>query len=104
MAQMNLEQMLTHSAQAARLLKAVANERRLVILCYLLENELSVTEMNEKLGLSQSALSQHLAVLRRQKLVKTRRDAQTVYYRLHSHEAQALIGLLDSLYGGQAPT
>ncbi|MFC4655139.1 MULTISPECIES: ArsR/SmtB family transcription factor [Rheinheimera] len=85
------------------MLKAVANERRLLILCYLLENELSVTEMNEKLGLSQSALSQHLAVLRRQKLVKTRKDAQTVYYRLHSTEAQALIGLLDSLYREPAP-
>lgn len=67
---MKLEEMLKNSAQAAKLLKAVSNERRLLILCYLLESELSVTEMNDKLGLSQSALSQHLAVLRRQKLVK----------------------------------
>jgi len=97
---MNLEQMLANSTQAAKLLKAIANERRLLILCYLLDNELSVTEMNEKLGLSQSALSQHLAVLRRQKLVKTRKEAQTVYYRLNSKEAQALIGVLHSLYCG----
>lgn len=90
--------MLNNSAQAARLLKAVANERRLLILCYLQESELSVTEMNEKLELSQSALSQHLAVLRRQKLVKTRKEGQTVYYRLQSQEAEALIGLLHSLY------
>lgn len=95
---MKLEEMLKNSAQAAKLLKAVSNERRLLILCYLLESELSVTEMNEKLGLSQSALSQHLAVLRRQKLVKTRKEAQTVFYRIHSEEAVALIGLLHKLY------
>ncbi len=95
---MKLEEMLKNSAQAARLLKAVSNERRLLILCYLLESELSVTEMNEKLGLSQSALSQHLAVLRRQKLVKTRKEAQTVFYRIQSEEAVVLIGLLHKLY------
>ncbi len=95
---MKLEEMLKNSAQAAKLLKAVSNERRLLILCYLLESELSVTEMNDKLGLSQSALSQHLAVLRRQKLVKTRKEAQTVFYRIHSEEAVALIGLLHKLY------
>ncbi len=95
---MKLEEMLKNSAQAAKLLKAVSNERRLLILCYLLESELSVTEMNEKLGLSQSALSQHLAVLRRQKLVKTRKEAQTVFYRIQSEEAVALIRLLHKLY------
>jgi ArsR family transcriptional regulator, virulence genes transcriptional regulator len=95
---MKLEEMLKNSAQAAKLLKAVSNERRLLILCYLLDSELSVTEMNEKLGLSQSALSQHLAVLRRQKLVKTRKEAQTVFYRIHSAEVVALIGLLHNLY------
>ncbi|OGO81544.1 MAG: transcriptional regulator [Chromatiales bacterium RIFOXYA1_FULL_46_5] len=95
---MKLEEMLKNSAQAAKLLKAVSNERRLLILCYLLESELSVTEMNDKLGLSQSALSQHLAVLRRQKLVKTRKEAQTVFYRINSDEAVALIGLLHKLY------
>jgi DNA-binding transcriptional ArsR family regulator len=100
---MKLEEMLKNSAQAARLLKAVSNERRLLILCYLLESELSVTEMNEKLGLSQSALSQHLAVLRRQKLVKTRKEAQTVFYSVQSEEAVALIGLLQQLYCSDKP-
>ena len=95
---MNLQDMVNNSAKAVRLLKAVSNERRLLILCHLLSGELSVGEMHEKLGLSQSALSQHLAVLRRQKLVKTRKEAQTVFYRLNSAEAEALIALMHKLY------
>lgn len=95
---MNLEDMLKNSAQAVKLLKAVSNERRLIILCHLLEGEMSVGEINEKLDLSQSALSQHLALLRKHKLVKTRKEAQTVFYRLNSEEAEALIALLHKLY------
>ena len=95
---MNLEDVLKNSAQAAKLLKAVSNERRLIILCHLLEGEMSVGEINEKLDLSQSALSQHLALLRRDKLVKTRKEAQTVFYRLNSDKAEALIDLLHKLY------
>jgi len=95
---MNLEDMLNNSAEAVKLLKAVSNERRLLILCHLLQGELSVGEINEKLDLSQSALSQHLALLRRHKLVKTRKEAQTVFYRLNSDEAAALIALLQKLY------
>ncbi|MEH8021700.1 MULTISPECIES: ArsR/SmtB family transcription factor [Rheinheimera] len=95
---MNLQNMLKNSAKAVKLLKAVSNERRLLILCHLLEKELSVGEMNEKLELSQSALSQHLALLRKHKLVKTRKAAQTVYYSINSNEAEALIGLLHKLY------
>src|SRR5690606_14557585 len=95
---MNLQNMLKNSAKAVKLLKAVSNERRLLILCHLLEKELSVGEMNEKLELSQSALSQHLALLRKHKLVKTRKEAQTVYYSLSSTEAEALIALMHKLY------
>lgn len=95
---MNLQDMLQNSAKAVKLLKAVSNERRLLILCHLLDGELSVGEMNEKLELSQSALSQHLALLRQHKLVKTRKAAQTVYYSLNSKEAEALIALLHKLY------
>ncbi|MFN3899042.1 MAG: ArsR/SmtB family transcription factor [Alishewanella aestuarii] len=95
---MNLEDMLKNSAQAVKLLKAVSNERRLLIMCHLLQGEMSVGEINEKLDLSQSALSQHLALLRRHKLVKTRKEAQTVFYRLNSAEAEALIALLHKLY------
>ena len=90
--------MLKNSAQAVKLLKAVSNERRLIILCHLLEGEMSVGEINEKLDLSQSALSQHLALLRKHKLVKTRKEAQTVFYRLNSAEAEALIALMHKLY------
>lgn len=95
---MNLQDMLENSAKAVKLLKAVSNERRLLILCHLLDGELSVGEMNEKLELSQSALSQHLALLRQHKLVKTRKAAQTVYYSLNSTEAEQLIALLHKLY------
>lgn len=95
---MNLEDMLKSSAEAVKLLKAVSNERRLLILCHLLQGEMSVGEINEKLDLSQSALSQHLALLRRHKLVKTRKEAQTVFYQLNSNEAEQLITLLHTLY------
>ncbi|RVU41779.1 transcriptional regulator [Rheinheimera riviphila] len=95
---MNLQDMVNNSAKAVKLLKAVSNERRLLILCHLLAGELSVGEMNDKLGLSQSALSQHLALLRRNKLVKTRKEAQTVFYSMNSSEAEAVIGLMHNLY------
>ena len=95
---MQLEEMEANAGRAVTLLKALANERRLFILCQLLDRELSVGELNEVLGLSQSAMSQHLAVLRRDELVATRKEAQTVYYSLRSHEVREMIGLLHRLY------
>ncbi|MEE2024671.1 MULTISPECIES: ArsR/SmtB family transcription factor [Alkalimonas] len=95
---MNLQEMRKNSAKAAKLLKAISNERRLLILCYLLEGEMSVGEMNERLELSQSALSQHLALLRRHQLVKTRKEAQTVFYRIESDEVKAVMKVLHDLY------
>ncbi|EKO3565791.1 TPA: ArsR/SmtB family transcription factor [Vibrio metschnikovii] len=95
---MNLEQMEQNSAQAVVLLKAMANERRLQILCLLHNQELSVGELCSKLELSQSALSQHLAWLRRDGLVETRKEAQTVFYTLSSNEVKAMIELLHGLY------
>ncbi|RUA23255.1 ArsR family transcriptional regulator [Billgrantia gudaonensis] len=68
--------------EATALLKAVANDNRLRILCLLDDTELSVTELNRRLALSQSALSQHLAILRREELVTTRRSSQTIFYSL----------------------
>lgn len=91
---MNLEEMEKNSAKAVILLKAMANERRLQILCLLHNQELSVGELCSKLELSQSALSQHLAWLRRDGLVKTRKQAQTVFYTLSSHEVKMMIELL----------
>ena len=74
------ELMESASEAAAELLKAMANPQRLRVLCLLVEREMSVGEINALVPLSQSALSQHLAVLREKDLVKTRREAQTVYY------------------------
>jgi ArsR family transcriptional regulator, virulence genes transcriptional regulator len=95
---MDIELMQTQASQAVGLLKALANENRLLILCHLQERELSVGEINDCLGLSQSALSQHLAILRRDGLVSTRKAAQTVFYSLKSEEVRAVIGVLHGLY------
>jgi len=96
---MNIEMMQQRADNAVVLLKALANERRLFILCHLLnEGEMCVGEMNKKLGLSQSALSQHLAWLRKDNLVTTRKEAQTVFYSLKSDEVKEIINLLDNIY------
>lgn len=83
--------------EASALLKAMANDNRLRILCLLDDTELSVTELNQRLSLSQSALSQHLAILRRENLVSTRRESQTIYYSLHGARARTLIEALGRL-------
>lgn len=85
-------------AEATRLLGALANERRLLIMCQIADSEMSVGEIQESVGISQSALSQHLAVLRVQGLVTTRRESQTIYYKLASPEAQRLIETLAEIY------
>ncbi|MGC3874342.1 ArsR/SmtB family transcription factor [Halomonas sp. GXIMD04776] len=85
-------------ADATNLLKAMANENRLRILCLLDETELSVSELNSRLALSQSALSQHLAILRREGLVTTRRSSQTIYYSLQGQEARTVVDTLAKLY------
>jgi DNA-binding transcriptional ArsR family regulator len=88
----------TNAKIAATMLKAIANESRLLILCNLEGKELSVTELNDHLDLSQSALSQHLAVLRKDGLVKTRRESQTIYYSLSDARASKVIKTLHELY------
>jgi DNA-binding transcriptional ArsR family regulator len=94
--------MAEHAGDAARLLKALANESRLMILCLLAQGERSVGELNAEVPLSQSALSQHLSVLRRDGLVSTRRESQTIYYSLAEGPAARVIGLLHDLYCGPA--
>jgi ArsR family transcriptional regulator, virulence genes transcriptional regulator len=94
--------MRAHAGDAARLLKALSNRSRLMILCSLAEGELTVGQINERLPLSQSALSQHLAVLRRDGLVNTRRSAQTIYYSLAESPAGRIIELLHEIYCGPA--
>jgi len=102
---MNVDHLHAHTARAAALLKALANDRRLLILCTLLDGERTVSELEAKVGLGQSALSQHLARLRRDGLVTTRRAAQHIHYRLASPEAQVILDALASLYcpGDEAP-
>lgn len=90
--------MAAQAEAAAELLKTLGNPQRLRILCLLVEGEHSVGEINAHVPLSQSALSQHLAVLREQALVETRREAQTIYYTLAEGPARALLGTLHDLY------
>ena len=81
---MNLDALERQAGAAEGLLKAVANRRRLTILCELSHGERSVTALGEAIGLSQSALSQHLGRLRADRIVTTRRESQTIYYSLES--------------------
>lgn len=90
--------MAAQAEAAAELLKTLGNPQRLRILCLLVEGEHSVGEINTHVPLSQSALSQHLAVLREQALVETRREAQTIFYTLADGPARALLGTLHDLY------
>lgn len=93
-------QMGEHAQEAAELMKALANPHRLLILCTLAEGELSVGGLNERIALSQSALSQHLAVLRRDGLVATRRMSQTIFYRVTPGPALDLIQVLHRHFCG----
>jgi DNA-binding transcriptional ArsR family regulator len=87
------------AAEAAALLKALSNPRRLLVLCHLVNApEMSVTQLAENVGLSQSALSQHLAKLRDEGLVATRKEAQTVFYRAADERVERLLVLLQDLY------
>ncbi|HLF31952.1 MAG TPA: metalloregulator ArsR/SmtB family transcription factor [Xanthomonadales bacterium] len=92
------EAMRRSASDAVFLLKGLANENRLIILCLLAEGECSVGQLNQRVDLSQSALSQHLAVLREQGLVQTRRESQTIYYRLADTPALEIIKLLHDTY------
>ena len=94
----SFEEMQKNASEATILLKSMANETRLMILCQLVDGDKSVTNLMEKVHLSQSALSQHLAILRRERLVSTRREAQMVYYSLNSNNAMAILVALDKIY------
>jgi len=91
---MTVAEMARHAEDAAQFLKLMANPHRLMVLCHLLEDELSVSQINEHVPLSQSALSQHLAVLRNSGMVKTRREQQTIYYSLANDGVRAIIAEL----------
>jgi DNA-binding transcriptional ArsR family regulator len=95
----DLKEMVARSAEAAALLRALSNEHRLLILCHLIaEDELSVGALVDRIALSQSALSQHLAKLRDEGLVSFRRESQTLYYRVADPRAGRLLELLKDIF------
>jgi DNA-binding transcriptional ArsR family regulator len=94
--QIDIAEMRNNATQAAELLKAMSNENRLLILCHLGEKEMSVSELNGFIDLSQSSLSQHLARLRKDGLVKTRRESQAIYYTIANPSVVKLISFLQN--------
>ena len=91
---LDLKKLEKNASKACDLLGAMANRSRLMIMCQLAGGEKSVSELQPMIGLSQSALSQHLAVLRRKRLVRTRRDGQSIFYALTSGEAASVMHTL----------
>jgi len=90
--------MYANAGKAAVWLKAMANQYRLMILCLLNDGERWVSELNKQIAIPQSSLSKYLSQLRREKLVATRRDAQTIYYSMASAAVQAIIATLYQVY------
>ena len=94
----DIETLEENAARAAALLKSMGSKWRLLVLCHLVKGEKTVGTLEDLIGLSQSALSQHLAVLRREELVRTRRDAQQIYYSLNGREVASILTVLHKLY------
>ena len=97
---MNIADLEPKAEEAAALLAAMANPKRLLILCNLVGRELNVGELAERVGLAQSPLSQHLARLRSLGLVAPRREGQQVLYRLASDEVERILATLYAIYCG----
>ena len=95
---MNIEELRSRAGEAASFLKSIANDRRLIILCELVNGERSVGELERIVGLSQSALSQHLARLRDAGLVRARRESQSIHYSLADSSVGEVIGALQGVY------
>ena len=93
-----LDRMKVHASDAAALMKTLGNEQRLLVLCNLLEQPMTVGELNQRMSLSQSALSQHLALLREAGLVETRREAQSIHYSLPPGPVTRVMALLQEIY------
>ena len=93
-----LDEMERHAGDAERLMRVLANRHRLMVLCALVGNEMSVGELNARVPLSQSALSQHLALMRTEGLVDTRRDGQTIYYRVADGPALQILNVLHGIF------
>lgn len=99
-AALKLQRLEAKAGDAARVLRLLANERRLLILCELAGGESPAGALAAKAGLSQSALSQHLAKLRDEKLVATRRDGQSIYYRIADKRLAKLLATLKDVFCG----
>ncbi len=97
-AQLNPQDMIANAERAEALLSVLANRHRLMIMCNLVEREMSVSELMEHSTLSQSALSQHLAKLRSVGLVTTRREGQSIFYSIDSEDARSLLERLYEIY------
>lgn len=95
---MNIEDLKTEIEQVSMILKSLSNPNRLTALCAMCEGEKSVGQLEGIVGISQSALSQHLAKLREDNLVKTRRDAQTIYYSVSHPQVIDMITFLNQIY------
>lgn len=95
---MNFHELTSQAAHVERFLKAMANSHRLMILCELHKGETSVTPLQQTIGVSQSSLSQHLAKLRADDLVTTRRASQTIYYSLADKKVSRVIALLHAMF------
>ena len=96
--QIGLDAFKAHADEAARLMKALSNRNRLMILCRLTDGERQVGDLAAEVGLSQSALSQHLAKLRDEALVSTRRDGTTIFYRIADPAVLKVIAVLAEIY------
>jgi DNA-binding transcriptional ArsR family regulator len=95
---MKLEDLRESADKASSFLKSLANPQRLRIMCLIMEQERPVGELAEAVELNQSAVSQHLALLRREGLLKTRRDGQTIYYQLADRNVTKFFGLLEDMF------
>ncbi|NDV13647.1 MULTISPECIES: ArsR/SmtB family transcription factor [Crenobacter] len=97
---MELNVLRDNAARATSLLKSLANEDRLLLLCQLVDGEKSVSELERLTGIRQPTLSQQLGVLRNEKLVSTRRDGKWIYYSVASADALAILGTLHGIFCG----
>ncbi len=95
---MDLKQMAESASRASNLMKTLGHKDRLMILCHLADGEKSVGEIADLLEIPQSPLSQHLSRMRKEELVDTRREAQTIYYSLKSGEASRIVEVLYELF------
>ena len=91
-------QLEAHAAAAESFLRSIANRHRLMVLCSLVEGEVSAGELSRRLGLTQSNLSRHLGTLREEGLVATRREATTIYYRIASDRVRTILQTLHGMF------